>query len=112
MIQIQYYFADKKSPVATDPSSVEALKNMIYAENSIAKNFWMATDSFKESYDKDVKLCLIGRRSHHKHMHNLPIYPNVVALIVGMFELWQLFSNPHNDIFNHYYYYVCKQYFI
>ncbi|KAL6524352.1 hypothetical protein OROHE_016023 [Orobanche hederae] len=61
-----------KSPATIDPSIVDGLKSMIDAENPIAQNFRMAAERFKESFDVNVKLCLMGRRSRDGRMYNLP----------------------------------------
>ena len=73
-----------RGPLPIDPSIVNDLNKMIDEENPIAKNFRMAADRFKTSYEKDVKLCLIGRRSRDGRMYNLPTCTEVAALIVGM----------------------------
>ena len=86
-------FYRSRGPIPIDPSIVDDLKKMIDQENPIAKIFRMAADRFKESDEKDVKLCLIGRRSRDGRMYNLPTCSEVSSCINCWYVLLIFFNS-------------------
>ncbi|OIT19966.1 hypothetical protein A4A49_63775, partial [Nicotiana attenuata] len=66
---------------------VQDLKQMLDEQNVLTKSFRIVRDKFQEDTQSNFRLRLIGKRNYDGRRYNLPTISEVVALVVGDFDV-------------------------